>query len=97
MIETSVFYLCQQSFVPAVHKLVLHLPHIHILGKHHCVNSHLESFKRLSDLYDVLFYKYYAELVSASFSHQTQSKYYDVNIYVSIEVVPLEYFSASNQ
>ena len=30
----------------------------------------------------------------ASFAHQIQSEYYGVNISVSIEGIPLEYFSA---
>ena len=36
----------------------------------------------------------YAESLVASFPHQTQSKYYSGNRYVSIEGIVLEHFSA---
>ena len=37
------------------------------------------------------------ERVVSNFAHQIQSEYYGINIYVSIEVIVLEHFSAPTQ
>ena len=73
------------------------MPHVHILGTHHYVNSHQEEFKYLAIYQDVLYHRDYAYCVVASFSHQIKSEYYGGNISVTIEGVKLEHFSASDQ
>ena len=73
------------------------MPHLLILGTHHCGKELREEFKRRRKPHDVLFRNDYAEQVVSIFAHQIQSEYYGGNQCVSIEVIELEHFSASNQ
>ena len=59
--------------IPAIQKLAFHLPHVIILGTHHCGKERREEFKRLGSSNDVLCYRDYADLVEFSFVHQIQS------------------------
>ena len=45
----------------------------------------------------MLCHYYYEEHVVASFAQKIQSEYYGANIYVSIEGIDLEHFSATDQ
>ena len=72
------------------------LPHVSILGNHHCGKERCEEFKLWGNLHDFLCRLDYAKRVVSSFSHQIQSEYYGRNIYVSIEGISLEHFSASH-
>ena len=73
------------------------MPHVHIIGAHHCGNTCREDFKHHGYIQDVLFCSDYENRVVTSFSHQNQSEYYGRNKYVSIEVTALEHFSDKKQ
>ena len=73
---------------------MFHIPHVKILGTHHCGDSHQTAFKRRESFQYVLCLSDYADRVVASFSHQRQSEYYGGNRYVSIEGIALEHLSA---
>ena len=87
----------QEFYIPEIQKLAFYLPHVCILGMHHCGNMRREAFKRRSDLQDVLCRRDYAECVVAIFAQQIQSEYYDGNRSVSIEGIDLEKLSATYQ
>ena len=55
------------------------------------------AFKQCELFQDVIYRRDYAERVVASFTNQIQSGYYGGNIYVSIEGITLEHFSASTK
>ena len=38
VIESSIVGFHRDFYITAIHKLAFHLPHVYILGKHHCVN-----------------------------------------------------------
>ena len=88
--ETSIVKFHQKLYIPFIHKRALHLPHIHILFIHNCVNLRQEAFKRCAVYLYGAWYLYYTERVVPSFSRQIQSEYYFDNIYVSIEGIILE-------
>ena len=71
-------------YIPLVQKLAFHLPHVCIIGTHHCGKGRCEVFKRRGNLYDVLYCLDYAERVVSSFAHQIQPEYYGGNRYVYI-------------
>ena len=50
--------------------MAFNLPHVRIIGTHHCSKSRRELFKLRRDLRDVLCLRNYAERVVSSFSHQ---------------------------
>ena len=82
--ETKVVEFHKRLHITAIKKIALHLPILHILGAHHCVNARQEVFNSHSSYHGVLWRKYYLERVVDSFAHQIQSKYYIGNRYVSI-------------
>ena len=41
-------------YIPEIQKISVHLPHVRILGTHHCGNPYQEAFKHRSDFQDVL-------------------------------------------
>ena len=92
--ETKISVFCFRYYIPDIQKLAFHLPHVRILGTHHCVAMRQTSFKQRELFQDVLCCRDYAVRVVASFAHQIQSEYYDGNISVSIEGIELGYFSA---
>ena len=93
--ETTVSYFHTRFYIPAIQNLAFHLPHVRILGTNHCGEMQRTSFKQRELFQDILCRRDYAERVVASFANQIQSEYYAVNIYVSIEGIALEYFSAA--
>ena len=93
MMETYIADFHISFYISEIQKVVFHLPHICILGTNHCGNTRCEAFKGHSAKQDVLSCCDYAEIVVASFAHQMQSEYYDVNISVSIEGIALDQFS----
>ena len=97
MMESSIVEFHQDIYIPAIQKLAFHLPHVRIIGAHHCVNTRQEALKRHSDFQDVLRHCDYAELIVARFSHQIKSEYYGGNMSVSIECITLEQFSTTYQ
>ena len=82
MIETLVAYFRQRFYIPEIQKLVLHLPHIHIIGTRYCVNTRHEVFNCRASYQDLLFCLDYAEHVVAIFAHQIQSEYCAGNRYL---------------
>ena len=95
--ETTISDFHTSFYIPAIHKLAFHLPHVRILGKNQCGELRRTAFKRRELFQDVLCRRDYAERVVASFANQIQSEYYGGNIYVSIEGIPLKHFSAAPQ
>ena len=97
MMETSISYFHTSFYIPAIHKLAFHLPHVRILGTNHCGELRRTAFKRRELFQDVLCYCDYAERVVASFANQIQSEYYGGNRSVYIEGIVIEHFSAAPQ
>ena len=94
MTETNISDSHTSFYIPSIQNLAFNLPHVCILGTHHCVAMRQTSFKQRELFQDGLCCRDYAVRVVASFAHQIQSEYYDGNISVSIEGMPLEHFSA---
>ena len=84
-------------YIPEIQKLYFHLPHVRIIGTHHCGNTRREAFKRHILFQYVLCNWYYYVRVVSIFAHQIKSKYYGGNIYVSIAGSELEHFSSTTQ
>ena len=78
MVESSIVDFYQQFYIPEIKKLVFHLPHVLILGTHHCGNTHREAFKRYAAYHDVLCHQNDAERVVASFN----TKFYQNTIVI---------------
>ena len=95
MMETTISDFHTSFYIPALHKLAFHLPHVRILGTNHCGELRRTAFKRRELFQVVLCRRDYAERVLESFSNQIQSEYYGGNISVSIEGIVLENFSAA--
>ena len=85
MMETSIFDYHTSLHITEIQQLAFHLPHILIIGTHHCGNTLWDEFKHRGSFQDVLCCHDYAERGVASFSHQIKSKYFGRNIYVYIE------------
>ena len=68
-----------------------------ILGTYHCGKELLGKFKRQRKQHDDLCRSDCLERIVSSFDHQIKSEYYGGNWSISIEVIGLENFSASNQ
>ena len=64
---------------------------------HHRGKEYHEAFKHQSKQNDVLCQSHYSERIVSSFYHQIKIEYYGGNLYVSIEVIALDRFSASIQ
>ena len=64
----------QDLYIPEIRKVSFSLPHVRILGTHHCGNTHREAFKRRLFFQDMLCPRDYAEHVVSRFSHQIQSE-----------------------
>ena len=54
-------------------KLTFHLPHVQIIGTHHCGNTLREEFKRCESYQNVLCCRDYAEHAVDSLAHQIKS------------------------
>ena len=94
MMETTIYDFRTSFYIPAIHKLVFHLPHVRILGTTHCGTMRCTAFKACELFQDVLCCCEYAERLVASFAHKIQSEYYGGNRSVSIEGIALKKFSA---
>ena len=81
--------------IPSIKYIAFHLPYGCILENHNCSNTRHEEFNNLASFQYLLCNRNYTEQVVASFSHQIQSKYYDINITVSNKAISLEHFSAN--
>ena len=97
MMETKISGFRTSFYIPAIQKLVFHLPHVRILDTNHYGEMRRTAFKRRELFQDVLCRRDYAEGLVANFDNQIQSEYYGGNISVSIEVIALENFSAVPQ
>ena len=74
MMETTISDFCTSFYIPAIHKMTFHLPHVRILGTNHCGEMRRTAFKRRELFQDVLCRRDYAERVLASFDNQIQSE-----------------------
>ena len=97
MMDTTASNFHTSFYIPLIHHLVFHIPHVQILGTNHCGDSFQTAFKRCESFQDVLSRRYYDELVVASFAHKIQPEYYSGNRSVYIEGISLEHFSALPQ
>ena len=97
MMESSIVDFHQDFYIPAIQKLVYQLTYVRILRMHYCGKPLREAFNHCSDIQDVLCRFDYAERVVVRFAHQIKYEYYGGNMYVSIEGVALEHFSATDQ
>ena len=95
MMETTISDFRTSFYIPIIQKLDFHLPHVRILGTHHCGEMRRTAFKRRELFQDVMCRRDYAERVVSSFANEIQSEYYGGNIYVSIEGISLKHFSAA--
>ena len=66
-------------YIPAIKKLVFHLPHVRILGNNDCGSTGRKAFKLQSANQDVLCCLDYTDRVVASLAHQIQCEYYGEN------------------
>ena len=87
--ETTIYDFCTSSYIPAIHKFALNIPHVHIVSMNHCGESRQTAFKRPESFQDMLYFRDNADMVVAIFPHQIQSQYYGGNRYVSIEGITL--------
>ena len=94
MMETTIYDFRTSFYIPTIHKLAFNLPHVRILGTNHCGSMRHTDFKQHELFQDVLCRRNYNERVVASFAHQIKSEYYGGNIYVYINGIELEDFSA---
>ena len=94
---TKKFDFCASFFISAIQKLAFHLPHVCILGTNHYCEMRRKDFKRRELSQYVLYCCDYAEKVVASFAHKIKSAYYGGYRSVSIEGIPLKYFSSLPQ
>ena len=74
MMETSISDFHKSFYIPAIHKLAFHLPHVRILGTNHCGELQRISFKRRALFQDVLCHRDYSERVVTIFSNKIQSE-----------------------
>ena len=97
MMETTISDFHTSFYIPSIQKLAVHLPHVRTLGTNQCGEIRRTAFKRCELFQDVLCRCYYAKRLVASFANQIQSECYGGNIYVYIEGIALENFSALPQ
>ena len=74
IMETTISDFHTIFYIPAIHKLAFHLPHVRILGTNHCGELRHTPFKRRELFQDVLCRRDYAEKFIASFANQIQSE-----------------------
>ena len=74
MMETTIPDLHTSFYIPAIQKLVFHLPHVRILGTNHCGEMRCSSFKRRDLFQDVICRRDYADRVVAIFANKIQSE-----------------------
>ena len=72
--------------------MVSHLPHLHILGTHHCGKEYSEAFRCRGFYQDLTCCHDYEESLVEIFSNQIQSEYYGDSISVSMVFILLETF-----
>ena len=90
LLETSITEFHEIFCILEIQKMAFHLPHVRILGTHHCGKERREAFKHHGNSYVVLCRFGYEELLVSSIDRQIRSEYYGDNRYVSIEVISLE-------
>ena len=73
MMETTIYDFHTCFYIPDIHKLAFHLPHVRILGTNHCGELRRIAFKRRELFQDVLCCRDYAKRVVSSFANQIQS------------------------
>ena len=94
MMEMSIDDFQTSFYITEIQNIAFYLLHVCIIGTNLCGNTLRKAFKCRSAKQYVLYRRYYAEILVASFAHQIQSVYYAGNIYFSIKGISLEYFSS---
>ena len=97
MMETIISDFHTSFYIPDIHKLAFHLPHVRILGKNYCGGMQHTALKRRELFQDVLCRHDYNERLVTIFANKIQSEYYGGNRSVSIEGITLEHFSSVPQ
>ena len=97
LLETLISEFHEKYYITEIQKLTFHLPHVLIIGTHHCGKEHREEFKCRIKQHDILCQRDYAERILSSFPHKLQSEYYGVNWSVSIKVIVLDNLSYSKK
>ena len=72
-LKTPITEFHEKLYIPYIQKLSFNLPHVHILGSHHCGKEQCDALKRRGNLHGFFFHSDYAERLLSSFYHQTQS------------------------
>ena len=70
MMERTISDFHTRFYIPAMHKLAFHLPHVQILGTNNCGEMQRTAFKQRELFQDVLRFRDYAERLVASFANQ---------------------------
>ena len=73
MMKTTISNFHTSFYIPAIQKLVFHLPHVRILGTNHCGELRRTAFKQRELFQDVICRRDYTERVVANFANQIQS------------------------
>ena len=73
MMETTISDFHTSFYIPAIHKLDFHLPHVRILGTNHCGELRRTAFKRNELFQDILCLCDQADGVVAIFANQIKS------------------------
>ena len=72
MLETTIYYLYTNFYIPAIKRLAFNLPHMRILVTNHCGELRHTVFKRRKLFQYFLYHCDYADRVVVSFAHQLQ-------------------------
>ena len=94
MMETTIYNFHTSFYIKEIQKLAFNISHVQIFGANQCDDSYKTVFKRRKKFQDVICLRDYYERVVDIYAHKIQSEYSGVNIYVSIEGIKLEHFSA---
>ena len=73
IMETTISNFHTSFYIPEIHKLKFHIPHVQILDTNHCGDSLRSVFKRRESFQNVLCRRDYAEMLVTIFAHQIQS------------------------
>ena len=73
LLVTSITESHENFYIPEIKKLAFHLPHVRILGTHHCGKERRYEFKLWENVQDVSCRRDYSEQLVYSFDHQIQS------------------------
>ena len=77
MTETTISNFRTRFYIPEIHKLAFHIPHVKILGKNHCGESRGHFLKRRESFQDVsiegIILEHFSELSQTEINSSTKS------------------------